>query len=63
LYGRLGELTEAALIRKNDDGRYELTAQGASLSNALAPLDAWSKQWSTSLETETAGRAEGSGGD
>jgi DNA-binding HxlR family transcriptional regulator len=46
LYDRLGELTDAALIRKNADGAYELTAIGESLSTAIGPLDAWSRRWS-----------------
>jgi DNA-binding HxlR family transcriptional regulator len=46
LYDRLGELTDATLIRKNADGAYELTAAGESLGEAIGPLDAWSKRWS-----------------
>jgi len=47
LYQRLGELTAAGLVGRDGDGtgRYELTAHGASLGQALAPLDSWARRW------------------
>src|SRR5262245_38039697 len=47
LYDRLRELGEAGLVAKDADGAYELTAVGADLGAALAPLDAWSERWAT----------------
>ena len=46
LYQRLGELTEAHIVAKNDDGAYGLTDQGRSLIGALMPLIEWADQWS-----------------
>jgi DNA-binding HxlR family transcriptional regulator len=54
LYDRLGELTDANLIRRDAGGRYDLTTLGESLGAALAPLDSWSKRWSKTLDTEAA---------
>ena len=49
LYQRLRELTDAGLVVRDDassaNGGYGLTALGRSLSEALAPLDAWAKRW------------------
>jgi DNA-binding HxlR family transcriptional regulator len=45
LYERLGELTDAGLVTRSEDGRYALTELGASLGEALAPLDAWARRW------------------
>ena len=45
LYDRLRELTAAGLIERGAHGGYELTALGADLGAALAPLDAWAKRW------------------
>jgi DNA-binding HxlR family transcriptional regulator len=45
LYERLGELTEAGLVTRADDGQYVLTDLGTSLGEALAPLDAWARRW------------------
>jgi DNA-binding HxlR family transcriptional regulator len=50
LYGRLGELTDAGLIRKGADGRYELTEHGHTLGVAIDPLVRWSTTWSASLD-------------
>lgn len=44
LYERLRELESSDLIERADDG-YRLTAQGASLRDALGPLDAWARAW------------------
>jgi DNA-binding HxlR family transcriptional regulator len=51
LYGRLGELRTAGLIAQKDDGDYELTAHGARLGDAIAPLQTWAEHWSKSLRT------------
>jgi DNA-binding HxlR family transcriptional regulator len=48
LYQRLGELTEAALIERNEAGRYLLTGIGSSLSTAIEPLDSWARTWAGS---------------
>jgi DNA-binding HxlR family transcriptional regulator len=50
LYERLGELREAELVDRSPDGTYALTAVGASLQTALAPLDDWSRRWAAALE-------------
>ena len=47
LYERLGELTAAGLVERTESGDYDLTALGRSLGDALAPLDAWARQWAT----------------
>jgi DNA-binding HxlR family transcriptional regulator len=45
LYDRLRELTEAKLVAQTRNDEYELTKLGASLQNALSPLDTWAKAW------------------
>ena len=45
LYERLRELTSAGLITRDQDGAYQLTEMGASLSSALMPLIAWAQHW------------------
>jgi DNA-binding HxlR family transcriptional regulator len=45
LYDRIGELTDAGLIVQRDDQCYELSEMGASLGEALAPLDRWARRW------------------
>jgi DNA-binding HxlR family transcriptional regulator len=45
LYERLGELTAAGLVARTEDGGYTLTDLGASLGDALSPLDAWAREW------------------
>ena len=45
LYDRLRELTGAGLVRQTGDGSYELTDLGASLGDALQPLDGWAERW------------------
>jgi DNA-binding HxlR family transcriptional regulator len=49
LYQRLDELSEAGLVRQDEDGRYELTDIGAKLGNALRPLDRWANEWAEGL--------------
>ena len=44
LYERLRELHEAGLVHR-DEQQWTLTALGADLRTALAPLDAWSRRW------------------
>ena len=44
LYERLGELTAAGLVAK-DDSAYALTDIGRALADALVPLDAWARRW------------------
>lgn len=55
LYGRLHDLTDAGLITKDDHGSYELTRTGASLRDALAPLDDWSRRWAAATLLDRAG--------
>jgi DNA-binding HxlR family transcriptional regulator len=45
LYRRIGELDEAGLIERLDDGSYALTRLGRELSEAISPLDRWSQRW------------------
>lgn len=45
LYTRLRELTQAGVVRKNQEGAYELTPIGRSLGEAIAPLEQWSGRW------------------
>jgi DNA-binding HxlR family transcriptional regulator len=45
LYDRLRELEEARLVRRANGG-WALTAMGADLRAALAPLDSWARRWS-----------------
>lgn len=45
LYRRIGELDEAGLIERLDDGKYALTQLGGELSEAISPLDRWSRRW------------------
>ncbi len=57
LYDRLRELTEAKLVVQTHNDEYELTKLGASLQNALSPLDTWAKAWAkdVSKSNETRG--------
>jgi DNA-binding HxlR family transcriptional regulator len=48
LYERLGQLGDAGLILKDDDGDYTLSAIGRDLGAALEPLDRWSHAWAAS---------------
>ena len=56
LYDRLRELTAAQLIDRDANGAYQLTAIGADLGAALAPLDAWARSWQRSLADRSPGR-------
>jgi DNA-binding HxlR family transcriptional regulator len=44
LADRLRELTDAGIVDRTPAG-YGLTADGAELLTALAPLDAWAARW------------------
>ena len=44
LYDRLRELRDAGRVVQGDDG-YRLTEAGASLGEALQPLDGWARRW------------------
>jgi DNA-binding HxlR family transcriptional regulator len=45
LYQRLAELTDAGLVDRADDQRYQLTELGRGLGTALDPLDRWARRW------------------
>jgi DNA-binding HxlR family transcriptional regulator len=45
LYQRLAELTDAGLVERADDQRYQLTRIGRDLGAALDPLDSWARRW------------------
>jgi DNA-binding HxlR family transcriptional regulator len=53
LYERLRELESADLIERADDGGYRLTSHGATLRDALAPLDEWARTWKKGAGTNT----------
>jgi DNA-binding HxlR family transcriptional regulator len=42
---RLRDLTEARIVERGEDGRYELTEQGTELGRRLMPLVDWAKEW------------------
>jgi DNA-binding HxlR family transcriptional regulator len=50
---RLGELEEAQLVRRNEDGHYALTPLGRDVGRAIEPLDAWSKCWARGMASLT----------
>lgn len=52
LYTRLRELTDAALITRNDVDASLLTPLGRSLGAALEPLDRWSVGWHRALDAD-----------
>jgi DNA-binding HxlR family transcriptional regulator len=45
LNDRLRELRDAGIVATSPGGGYQLTADGHSLLDTLAPLDAWAKRW------------------
>ena len=45
LYQRLGELTEAGLVERDEAEHYLLSELGRSLGEAIEPLDAWATRW------------------
>jgi DNA-binding HxlR family transcriptional regulator len=42
---RLGELRDARLVEKGDDGAYRLTEQGSTLLDRLRWVEEWTAQW------------------
>jgi DNA-binding HxlR family transcriptional regulator len=50
LSDRLRGLRESGIVEVGDDGVYGLTPLGARLDDALAPLLAWSGEWSRQLD-------------
>ncbi len=42
---RLAELREAGIVGHEEGSGYRLSAEGAALLEALAPLHAWAAQW------------------
>ena len=42
---RLHELRNAGIVTRTDGRGYLLTPEGQSLLRALAPIEAWSRQW------------------
>jgi len=53
LYERLGELSSAGLVTRDETGAYQLTGLGDELRSALVPLDSWARRWSAA-QNETA---------
>jgi len=51
LRDRLRELSAAALVERGDDESYALTALGADLGTALAPLSQWAQRWGDQLSS------------
>ncbi|MGI5170993.1 winged helix-turn-helix transcriptional regulator [Spirillospora sp. CA-253888] len=49
LYQRLAELTSSGLVAGSTEG-YRLTPAGASLRQALAPLNEWADAWAQERE-------------
>lgn len=45
MYDRLRELDAAGLVGQGTDATWRLTALGAALGEALAPLDRWATRW------------------
>jgi DNA-binding HxlR family transcriptional regulator len=50
LRDRLRELSAAALVEQTADESYALTALGADLRTALAPLSRWAQRWGDQLQ-------------
>jgi DNA-binding HxlR family transcriptional regulator len=45
LYRRIRELEEADLVTREEQGNYALTSIGQELSEAIEPLNRWSRKW------------------
>jgi DNA-binding HxlR family transcriptional regulator len=45
LYRRIRELEEADLVTREGEGNYALTSIGRELSEAIEPLNRWSRKW------------------
>lgn len=50
LYERLGELTAAGLVEKDDAGDYALTDVGEGVGPALTSLGEWSVAWAENID-------------
>jgi DNA-binding HxlR family transcriptional regulator len=46
---RIREFRETALVETAEDGGYQLTALGAELGEAMAPLKVWADRWDRTL--------------
>ena len=53
---RLRELREAGIVASVATGGYQLTNDGRSLLQALAPVDAWAKRWAKQTARRDRGR-------
>jgi DNA-binding HxlR family transcriptional regulator len=49
---RLRELREAGIVADGSERGYALTAEGQALLRALAPIEAWSRQWAERTRPE-----------
>ena len=49
LSDRLGELTAAGLVAKDESDRHALTKLGRDLGIAIEPLTAWSQRWARQM--------------
>ena len=56
LYERLGELTEAGLVARDESGDYLLTGLGMSLGSALEPLGVCAARWAESQQATDDGQ-------
>ena len=54
---RLGELREAQLVEKDQDGGYTLTEHGVRLLARLDGIDEWTQEWTRTLRGRAADRA------
>jgi DNA-binding HxlR family transcriptional regulator len=52
LYQRLKELRQAGLVTQGADERYELTALGRALREAIEPLSQWSRTWAKEWDVD-----------
>jgi DNA-binding HxlR family transcriptional regulator len=57
LYQRLRELEAAGLVGRDDAERYLLTPIGTALGAAIAPLDAWAREWARTSASADGGAA------
>jgi DNA-binding HxlR family transcriptional regulator len=49
---RLGELRGAGIVTRDGGRGYQLSAEGRGLLRALAPIEAWSRQWAERRRAE-----------
>jgi DNA-binding HxlR family transcriptional regulator len=57
LYQRLSELSQAGLVTRTADQRYELTEVGRALGAALDPLNRWAHQWAKEIPSSGESRS------